>query len=119
MILPGCYLRKTNDYVFRAIFQSGYNFVIQTSFSFSESGFMCLEVKYRSENVISARIGRLSRNQNEACDTELFFDKSIQSTTLISKLSNIFYQAQLINMIYYDTVNRINNKISKMGYICI
>ena len=64
---------------------------------------MCLEVKYRSENVISARIGRLSRNQNEACDTELFFDKSIQSTTLISKLSNIFYQAQHIkNIIYYD-----------------
>ena len=92
-------------FVLRNIFQYGYNFVIQTSFSFSESGFMCLEVKYRSENVISARIGRLSRNQNEACDTELFFDKSIQSTTLISKLSNNSYQAQLFkNMIYYDTV---------------
>ena len=97
MILPGFYLRKTNDYVIRNIFQCGYNFVIQTSFSFSESGFMCLEVKYRSENVISVRIGRLSRNQNEACDTELFFDKSIQSTTLISKLSNILYQYRKIS----------------------
>ena len=53
--------------------------------TFSESGFMCLEVNYRSENVISAKIGRLSRNREEACDRELFFDASLQSTTLISK----------------------------------
>ena len=46
---------------------------------------MCLEVNYRSENVISAKIGRLSRNQEEACDRQLFFDASVQSTTLISK----------------------------------
>ena len=52
----------------------------------SESGFMCLEVRYKSENVISAKVGRLSRNQEEACDRQLFFDASIQSTTLISKL---------------------------------
>ena len=49
----------------------------------SESGFICLEVKYRSENVISAKIGRLSRDREEACN--LFFDSSVQSTTLISK----------------------------------
>ena len=55
------------------------------NFYFSESGFMCLEVNYRSENVISAKIGRLSRNREEACDRQLFFDTSIQSTTLISK----------------------------------
>ena len=79
---------------------------------------MCLEVKYRSENVISARIGRLSRNQNEACDTELFFDKSIQSTTLISKLSNNSYQAQLLkNRIYYDTVQRTNDLTESNNHI--
>ena len=92
----------------RNSFQYGYSFIIQTSSSFSESGFMCLEVKYRSENVISARIGRLSRNRDEACDTQLFFDKSIQSTTLISKFSIILYWVYFIeNMIYSDTVFNI------------
>ena len=62
-----------------------YHVVFQLIVS-SESGFMCFEVRYKSENVISAKVGRLSRNQEEACDRQLFFDASIQSTTLISKL---------------------------------
>ena len=57
---------------------------------FSESGFVCMEIERKSENILSIKTGRLSRNQDEACNTQLFFDSNIPTSTIISKSNNIF-----------------------------
>ena len=50
-----------------------------------ESGFLCVESERKSERVMSVRMGRFSRNPEEACNTQLFFDDAaVQTTTLIS-----------------------------------
>ena len=51
----------------------------------SESGFMCVEAEKKSGHILTLRIGRLSRNRDEACSTNLFFDGSVKRTTLISE----------------------------------
>ena len=56
---------------------------------YSESGFICLELVKKSSSVITTRMGRLSRNPDEACDQSLFFDKSTQSTVLVSKCQTV------------------------------
>ena len=54
--------------------------------SFSESGFLCVESERRSERVMTVRVGRFSRNPEEACNTQLFFDHAaVQRVTLISE----------------------------------
>ena len=50
-----------------------------------ESGFKCLEVLKKTEDVLSVKIGRLSRNSDEACNQQLFFDRNIPFTIIISK----------------------------------
>lgn len=50
----------------------------------SESGFMCMEVSRKSDSIMSLRMGRLSRNPDEACDQHLFFDKSIEPVIMVS-----------------------------------
>ena len=49
---------------------------------------MCLEITRRSNSVISTKLGKLSRNPEEACDETLFFDSDIQSTILISEIAS-------------------------------
>lgn len=51
---------------------------------FSESGFVCMEVSRKSDSIMSVRLGRLSRNPEEACNQHLFFDKSIQPIIIVS-----------------------------------
>lgn len=58
--------------------------IMQVNFD-CESGFICLELVKKSSSVITTRMGRLSRNPDEACDQSLFFDKSTQSTVLVSE----------------------------------
>lgn len=48
------------------------------------SGFKCLEVFRKTDDVLSVRIGRLSRNSQEACHQQLFFDPSIPVKTITS-----------------------------------
>jgi len=67
-------------------FSGQWKYYLKTMFnSFSESGFVCLEIERKSENILSLRMGRLSRNQDEACNTQLFFDANIPTSTIISK----------------------------------
>lgn len=49
-----------------------------------ESGFVCLEAVRKSDSIMTVRLGRLSRNQEEACNRHLFFDNSIQPVTIVS-----------------------------------
>lgn len=45
---------------------------------------MCMEVSRKSDSIMSLRMGRLSRNPDEACDQHLFFDKSIEPVIIVS-----------------------------------
>ena len=72
-------------------------FMFATLFFSSESGFVCLEIERKSDNILTLRMGRLSRNQDEACNTHLFFDANIPTTTIISEnLRFISIIAQLV-----------------------
>jgi hypothetical protein len=56
---------------------------------FSEGGFLCLESERKSDHIMTFRIGRLSRNPEEACNKHLFFDdKAVKKTTIISRGKN-------------------------------
>lgn len=57
--------------------------VMQVNFE-CESGFMCMEVSHKSDSILSLRLGRLSRNPEEACNQHLFFDNSIQPVIIVS-----------------------------------
>ncbi|TRY74844.1 hypothetical protein TCAL_11427 [Tigriopus californicus] len=57
--------------------------VMQVNFE-CESGFLCMDVEKKSPHILSLRMGRLSRNRDEACNPHLFFDVSSDKTTLIS-----------------------------------
>ena len=50
----------------------------------SESGFVCIEVSRKSDSIMSLRLGKLSRNSEEACNQHLFFDNSIQPVIIVS-----------------------------------
>ena len=50
----------------------------------SERGYVCMEVLQKSSSIMSLRLGRLSRNPEEACHQYLFFDKSIQPSIITS-----------------------------------
>ena len=54
------------------------------SLLFSESGFVCMEVNRKSDSILSVRLGRLSRNPDEACNQHLFFDTSIKPSIIVS-----------------------------------
>jgi hypothetical protein len=43
-----------------------------------------MEVSRKADSIMSLRLGRLSRNQEEACNQHLFFDISIQPVTVVS-----------------------------------
>ena len=51
---------------------------------FSESGFMCMEVYRKADTIMSLKLGRLSRNPEEACNQHLFFDTAIPSVIIVS-----------------------------------
>merc|ERR1719300_1438441 len=57
--------------------------IMQVNFD-CESGFICLELTRKSPSVIATKLGRLSRNPDEACDQSLFFDAELKSTLLVS-----------------------------------
>ena len=50
----------------------------------SESGFVCMEASRKSDSILSLRLGKLSRNPEEACNQHLFFDASIQPVIIVS-----------------------------------
>ena len=50
----------------------------------SESGFMCMEVYRKADTIMSLKLGRLSRNPEEACNQHLFFDTAIPSVIIVS-----------------------------------
>nr|XP_040570826.1 uncharacterized protein LOC121120042 [Lepeophtheirus salmonis] len=56
--------------------------IMQVSFE-CENGYMCMEIEKKYSNILQLRMGRLSRNPDEACHQQLFFDSSIQPTLLI------------------------------------
>ena len=43
-----------------------------------------MEVGRKSDSILSLRLGRLSRNPEEACNQHLFFDASIQPVIIVS-----------------------------------
>ena len=47
-----------------------------------------MESERKSERVMTVRVGRFSRNPEEACNTQLFFDDAaVRGTTLISEFN--------------------------------
>ena len=47
-----------------------------------------MESERKSERVMTVRVGRFSRNPEEACNTQLFFDDAaVRRTTLISEFN--------------------------------
>ena len=50
----------------------------------SESGFMCMEVYRKADSIMSLKLGKLSRNPEEACNQHLFFDTAIPSVIIVS-----------------------------------
>jgi len=57
--------------------------IMQVNFE-CESGFVCMEASRKSDSILSLRLGKLSRNPDEACNQHLFFDASIQPVIIVS-----------------------------------
>ena len=52
-----------------------------------------MEAQFLDDHIRSLKLGRLSRDQNEACNEHLFFDDQEQpASTLISRAINFFMQ---------------------------
>jgi hypothetical protein len=56
-------------------------FTVQSAHSCSV-GFHCLRIRKKTDNVFQLRIGRLSPNAEDACDTQLFFDNAVPTQTV-------------------------------------
>ena len=52
---------------------------------FSDYVYRCGQVRKMAEDVLAIRIGRQARQQQEACDQDLFFDREIEEEVFISK----------------------------------
>ena len=76
----------------------------------SESGFMCMEVSGKSDSIMSLRLGRLSRNPEEACNQHLFFDKSIQPVIIVSAKHGQRNRCPLVGK--YSTIHPCKKEIS-------
>ena len=66
---------------------------------------MCVEASKKSEHILTLKIGRLSRNREEACNKHLFFDEEYsKTTTIISKfalLSPMQIQIGVISLLLF------------------
>ena len=45
---------------------------------------MCMEVYRKADSIMSLKLGKLSRNPEEACNQHLFFDTAIPSVIIVS-----------------------------------
>ena len=74
---------------------------------------MCMEVSRKSDSILSLRLGRLSRNPEEACNQHLFFDNSIQPVIIVSANQGHRESCPLVGKYSFlaqaKTQNRINN----------
>ena len=73
---------------------------------YSETGFMCMELRAESDRVLTLKVGRLSRDRDEACNKNLFFDAaSSLRTTLISEHFSPFSSF----CVFYKNIFQVQN----------
>jgi len=93
-----------------------------------ESGFMCMEVYRKADSIMSLKLGKLSRNPEEACNQHLFFDTAIPSVIIVSakmghrvrcplvgKYAMINNQQQLLSA----TSNPMNTELNHLQDSCL
>ena len=75
----------------------------------SESGFMCMEVYRKADSIMSLKLGKLSRNPEEACNQHLFFDTAIPSVIIVSSKMGHKERCPLVGK-YALMINHLQNQ---------
>ena len=63
-------------------------YIVQSVQSCSQATFHCVQLWRRTENVLQIKIGKVAPSNEDACDENLFFDSSVPTHTITSKLTH-------------------------------